>query len=200
MPINPTPAQPPTPESPVDEQTTVGDNMTSENSVPVQDAPDQQLESPSMTFKKPTPVLMALLVIVPIVAGVATGFGLQQLFAQGSGSSQTGQLSDGRTIERVPTDTINIGDVFGSPDESTFKDQAEGVLQIGGFDGEGSHQLVRPGGESQTVYLTSSVTDLDQFQDMEVKVWGETFKGQKVGWLMDVGRIEVLATEAELPE
>jgi hypothetical protein len=26
----------------------------------------------------------------------------------------------------------------------------------------------------------------------KVQVWGETFKGQKAGWLMDVGRIKAL--------
>jgi hypothetical protein len=34
---------------------------------------------------------------------------------------------------------------------------------------------------------------------MQVKVWGETFKGQKAGWLMDVGRVQVIDTEAEAP-
>lgn len=30
-------------------------------------------------------------------------------------------------------------------------------------------------------------------------IWGETFKGQKAGWLMDVGRVEVVNTSATKP-
>jgi hypothetical protein len=92
-----------------------------------------------------------------------------------------------------------VGDVFGVQDEKTFKDSAEGYLEIGGLDGEGSHKLLRPGGDSQTVYLTSSVTDLDKFDGMSVKVWGETFKGQKAGWLMDVGRVQIVSPQGEKP-
>ena len=62
----------------------------------------------------------------------------------------------------------------------------------GGVDGEGSHHLVRPGGESQNVYLTSSIIDLDQFVGRSVKIWGATFEAQQAGWLMDVGRLQVL--------
>lgn len=151
-------------------------------------------------MKKPTPALIALIVVVPIVAGIATGFGLEQLFAGSSGNVQTGTLSDGTQLQQVPTASVQPGDIFGSADESTFKDQAQGVLQIGGFEGEGSHRLLRDGGDDQTVYLTSSITDLSEFEDMEIKIWGETFKGQRVGWLMDVGRVEVIATQADLPE
>jgi hypothetical protein len=99
----------------------------------------------------------------------------------------------------VAGDVINNGDVFGIKDDQTFKDSAEGYLAAGGADGEGSHSLLREGGVSQTVYLTSSITDLDKLVGMQVKVWGETFKGQKAGWLMDVGRVQVIATEAEAP-
>jgi hypothetical protein len=34
---------------------------------------------------------------------------------------------------------------------------------------------------------------------MNVKVWGETFKGQKAGWLMDVGRVKVMEVNAQPP-
>ena len=34
---------------------------------------------------------------------------------------------------------------------------------------------------------------------MKVKVWGETFKGQTAGWLMDVGRVQVVELDAEPP-
>ena len=87
---------------------------------------------------------------------------------------------------------IKKGTVVGLSDNKTFKDSAEGKLEKGGIDGEGSHHLVRPGGESQNVYLTSSVVDLDKFVGRKVKVWGETFSAQKAGWLMDVGKLKVL--------
>jgi hypothetical protein len=114
-----------------------------------------------------------------------------------------GVTSDGQTVmAEVPDDvsTIKAGDVFGSSDEASFKDRAEGYLEAGGINGEGSHALVRSKDVSQTVYLTSSVTDLDKFVGMEVKVWGETFRGQAAGWLMDVGRVEVTTVAGVKPQ
>ena len=59
--------------------------------------------------------------------------------------------------------------------------------------------MLRVGGVSQTVVLTSSATDLSKLVGMNVKVWGETFKAQKAGWLMDVGRIQVISTKGQPP-
>lgn len=76
----------------------------------------------------------------------------------------------------------------------TFKDSAEGVIQKNDkLDkyAQGTHRLIRPGGDSQTAYLTSSVLDLDQYVGKKVKVFGETFGSSQVGWLMDVGKVEV---------
>jgi len=80
----------------------------------------------------------------------------------------------------------------GSNDLSTFKDTAEGTLQNGGIDGEGQYHLVRPGGDSQNVYLVSSVVDLSKYVGKKIKVWGQTQSAQKAGWLMDVGRVQAL--------
>ncbi len=110
--------------------------------------------------------------------------------------STTGEL----TATVAETGNIKNGDVFGSADASAFKDSAQGYLEIGGLNEEGSHKLLRTGGSSQTVYLTSSVTDLDKFNGMEVKVWGETQAGNKVGWLMDVGRVEIINIKGIAPE
>jgi hypothetical protein len=77
-------------------------------------------------------------------------------------------------------------------DKKTFKDQAEGTLKEGGIDGEGNFHLERPGGVSQNVYLTSSTVDLSLYVEKKVRVYGQTFAGQKAGWLMDVGLVEVL--------
>ena len=90
------------------------------------------------------------------------------------------------------TSQVSGEKIFGSKNEKIFKDTAEGVLKAGGIDGEGSSHLERPGGASQNVYLTSSVVDLSLFIEKRVKVWGVTYKAKKAGWLMDVGRLQVL--------
>ena len=75
----------------------------------------------------------------------------------------------------------------------TFKDEAECEIERNDdLDkyAQGTHKLIRPGGESQTAYLTSSVLDLDEYVGKEVKVFGETFGSEQVGWLMDVGKVE----------
>lgn len=144
----------------------------------------------TMTKKISLPVVIAGCLIV-LVAGSATGYGAYQLTAQ-SGSTDVESIEN---IEQVAGSSVKNGDVFGSANAETFKDSAEGILQAGGINGEGSHQLLREGGESQTVYLTSSVTDLDKLVGMKVKVWGETFKAQQAGWLMDVGRVQVQETK-----
>lgn len=140
------------------------------------------------------PVVIGVCVVV-LVAGAATGLGAFQLSAKNTGSADNPQ-----PMQQVAGNSVSDGDVFGSPDADSFKDVAEGYLEMGGIGGEGSHKLLRPGGDSQTVYLTSSVTDLDKLAGMQVKVWGETFKGQEAGWLMDVGRVQVVDSNAQKPE
>lgn len=94
----------------------------------------------------------------------------------------------GRDIQVVSTTTEE-----GVKDASTFKDTATGKVaeNDGKITNEGTHILVRDG-PSQNVYMTSSVVDLSKYVGKTVQVWGETFKGQKAGWLMDVGRIKVV--------
>lgn len=169
----------------IDDPLLAGDNQTP-------GAPLRPLDTKPMA-KKSSPRVFMTTVLIAIALGVASGYAGNQLWAGG------GELAS-EPVAQVATGGVKAGDVFGSRDTSTFSDQAEGYLEIGGFDGEGTHALVRPGGPSQTVYLTSSVTDLDQFEGMSVKIWGETFKGQKVGWLMDVGRVEVVETQGSRPE
>lgn len=89
-------------------------------------------------------------------------------------------------------ETVYKGMEVGSEDIETFKDKAVGIIEKGGIDGEGSHKLIREGGPSQTAYLTSSLVNLDDFVGHKVEIWGETFAGQKAGWLLDVGRVKVL--------
>ena len=68
----------------------------------------------------------------------------------------------------------------------------EAGIADGGVGGEGTHHLVREGGLSKYVYLTSTVIDLEAFAGKTVQVWGETISAQTAGWLMDVGKIKVL--------
>jgi len=151
--------------------------MTEEVSNLVQ-APDSSGEKPRIV-KRVLP-LLAILFVIGI--GIFAGF-----FLSGRRNSLSPGLSG-----TVPTEKIVKGSEFGSNDLSKFKDTATGVLESGGLDGEGTHNLIREGGPSQTVYLTSSVLDLDQFVGKKVQIWGETFQAQKAGWLMDVGRIKIL--------
>ena len=133
-------------------------------------------------------ILLASAIILTILLGVGSGYILAL-----KKSGNLGSLTDaGLKRSLGEGEEISKGTKVGMADEKTFRDNAEGDLEKGGVDGEGSHHLVRPGGESQNVYLTSSVIDLDQFVGRKVKVWGETFAAQKAGWLMDVGKLEVL--------
>lgn len=115
--------------------------------------------------------------IVLILLGIGTGFLLTR-----TGSTQTGTTG---------TTMFKTNKVAGSTDTTTFKDSAEGVIQKDGADGEGTHQLIRDGGPSQTVTLISSVVDLDQYVGKKVKVSGQTLAAKKAAWLMDVGRVEL---------
>jgi len=133
-------------------------------------------------------ILLGSAIIFTILLGIGSGYALAL-----KKTGQLGSLTEPglkRSIEEGGE--IKKGTKVGVADEKTFKDSAEGDLEKGGVNGEGSHHLVRPGGESQNVYLTSSIIDLDQFVGRKVKVWGETFAAQKAGWLMDVGKLEVL--------
>ncbi|MBW7955627.1 hypothetical protein H3C66_02735 [Patescibacteria group bacterium] len=151
----------------------------------------QQGEVPMKSNNK----MFLILSVLVLLGGTATGVGLSKLNAK----EQSNAGESGVPLQQVATGAVREGDVFGSPEEKDFKDSAEGYLELGGLDGEGSHKLLREGGPSQNVYLTSSSTDLDKFDGMKVQVWGETFKGQKAGWLMDVGRVKVVEVNAQPP-
>ncbi len=136
-----------------------------------------QTDGPLMTGK------VILVLVVVAMLGIGTGYIIAP-------RAQGGSLSS--AIPSVGGASVAKGTVEGTNDIETFKDTTEGVLQDGGIDGEGQYHLVRPGGDSQNVYLTSSIIDLSKYLKHKVKVWGQTQKAQKAGWLMDVGKIEVL--------
>ena len=130
-----------------------------------------------------TPKIVVFLVAV-VVVGAISGFLISQFSSISSKNINTGAISNGSSVSK--------GTIIGSNDTATFKDMAQGTLKEGGIDGEGAYHLVRPGGDSQNVYLTSSSVDLSKFVGKNIKVWGATQTAQHAGWLMDVGRIQVL--------
>lgn len=114
-------------------------------------------------------------IAIAVIVGSVLGFGFSRL-------------------NKKPTDNKdakNTAQSAGIVDKKTFKDSVEGILREGGIDGEGNFHIERPGGESQNAYLTSSTVDLSGYVGKKVKVWGQTFSGQKAGWLMDVGLVEI---------
>lgn len=114
-------------------------------------------------------------IAIAVIVGSILGFGFSRL--------------NKKTTESK--DTKNTAQSAGIVDKKTFKDSVEGILREGGIDGEGNFHIERPGGESQNAYLTSSTVDLSGYVGKKVKVWGQTFSGQKAGWLMDVGLVEI---------
>lgn len=141
---------------------------------------DLKIKEEKSSFKEI--LLPSLAILLILVAGVISGYFLS------SRQFEKGVLSPTEVEEK-----INKGMVIGV-DNPNFRDTAVGIIEIndGTFTDEGTHKLVREGGESQAAYLTSSVLDLDRLVGRKVKVWGETFTAQKAGWLMDVGKVEVL--------
>ncbi|MDO8429639.1 MAG: hypothetical protein Q7S88_03345 [Candidatus Daviesbacteria bacterium] len=79
-------------------------------------------------------------------------------------------------------------------DNRTFRDFAVGKVEKRPVSKnpneyiEGTHLLIREAGNP--VALTSSVIDLSEYEGKDVKVFGETQKALKEGWLMDVGKVE----------
>lgn len=136
--------------------------------------------------QKLSPPLLIIILVVAIALGSVTGFMTSRVFG-GAGASTTGSVSEAE-VEKTADGTPKQA---GVKNTETFKDTAEGVLKPGGFEGEGSHYLERPGGESQNVYITSSTIDLTLFEGKTVSVLGQTFSSEKAGWLMDVGYIEI---------
>ena len=141
-----------------------------------------------MSTKKGAPYIspaLAILFIVVILAGIGTGYAISHMTTPTITATQT--TAGGKIVGGV-----QVGAIYGSDDTKTFKDTAQGVLQAGGIDGEGQYHLVRPGGDSQNVYMTSSIVDLSQFIGRTIKVWGQTQAAQHAGWLMDVGRVQIV--------
>jgi len=132
-------------------------------------------------LSKIKPALPILIIVAVVAVGIFTGL----VF---SSRSKNAKLAAGAAMseENLPPEQKKSFN-------QTFRDSAEGVIQKNDLDkvSQGTHKLIRPGGEDQTAYLTSSVLDLDQYVGKKVKVTGETYGSSEVGWLMDVGKVEV---------
>lgn len=126
------------------------------------------------TLKKIWPYILVSFLIV--IVGVGVGWLLTK--NKSSSAVAPGAKSGTKTV--------------GITDTSTFKDSAEGLLEEGGINGEGQYHLTRSGGVSQNVYLTSTSVDLSAFVGKKIKVWGQTLSARKAGWLMDVGKVQVV--------
>ncbi len=124
-----------------------------------------------------------LLVILVVLAGVGTGWFL-------SGGALAGKTAIPRG-ENAPGVEESNGEA-GVSDESTFNNTAEGKLEKGGIEGDGTHRLIRGADPSKYIALTSTVIDLDSFVGKEVQIWGQTLAAQKAPWLMDVGKIKII--------
>lgn len=127
--------------------------------------------------------LFLSIIIASVILGAGAGY-----FLSRSSSKQGVIHSAAGVVGNTPPKTAQ-------QDTSTFRDFAEGVIQKKPKStqtddySEGTHLLIRDG--AVPVALTSSVVDLSQYEGKKVKVFGETQKALKEGWLMDVGRVEV---------
>lgn len=153
-------------------------NKTAQEFITANPKISQNTENINSVFTKN---LFIFLIAAAIMGGM-TGFIL---------SNRSGSGGNALTSGAINSSKVSKGTIAGSNDTKTFKDTAAGTLKNGGINGEGQFHLVRSGGDSQNVYLTSSSVDLSAFIGKKIKVWGETQKAQYAGWLMDAGRVEV---------
>jgi len=124
--------------------------------------------------------LLLTIVIVSVVLGVLSGLMLSNKNKTGGSLTSAGLGTP--TAKNAQSDT------------RTFRDFAQGTIKAKpqpsdpGEYSEGTHFLQREG--AVPVALTSSVVDLSKYEGKKVKVYGETQKALKEGWLMDVGKVE----------
>lgn len=126
-------------------------------------------------------LFMVVASVLVVLSGVGTGWLL-------SGVSKGAAPSAGVAPQSIEKSDKEAG----IDDAEAFPDTAEGILEEGGIEGEGTHHLVREGGPSKYAYLTSTVIDLESFKGKSVQIWGETISAKYAGWLMDVGKIKVI--------
>lgn len=136
----------------------------------------EKITKPLTNLQNPAKLILGIATLA-VILGILTGYILSTK-NNGSGISP---LSVG-TAKTAQQDT------------RTFKDFAEGIIKVKPQPSdpqeysEGTHLLMRD--NAVPVALTSSVVDLSQYEGKKVKVFGETQKALKEGWLMDIGRVD----------
>ena len=139
---------------------------------------EEKITKPVVSADSPMRTILGV-VIAALVLGTLTGYILST-------------KNNGGKVSSLSTDTTTAKNP--QQDTRTFRDFAEGVVkarpQPSDYEEyvEGTHILAREGAVS--VALTSSVVDLSKYENKKVKVFGETQKALKEGWLMDVGKVE----------
>lgn len=138
---------------------------------------------PPRFFPKVTAILPIFIIVVVVAAGVLTGLVLASRSKYKASSASA--AIEGENLNEEQKQSV----------QTVTRDQAEGTIEKNDkFEetAQGQWKLIRPGGESQTAFLTSSYLDLDEYVGKKVKVYGETLGSDKVGWLMDVAKVEVI--------
>ncbi|MBU3935653.1 hypothetical protein KJ909_03180 [Patescibacteria group bacterium] len=134
------------------------------------------------------------LLAITLTLALASGFWLSRFFPlqKKDVSSPTFTSGQAQSTDKISSaDQLKVGQIYGNT-TATFADSATGTIEVGGVNGEGTHTLVRPGGEDQKAALTSSVVDLDLFVGRQVEIKGETNSSRKAGWFLDVGSIKII--------
>jgi hypothetical protein len=136
------------------------------------------------------------IVAIILVLGITAGFFLSRISpSNGSSTSLIDSIGNKDVISSTDhlesKDQVEVGKTYGNTSKN-YSDKATGKVEAGSINGEGTHILVRDGGLSQRVSLTSSNIDLDLFVGHKVEVKGETNSSNKTGWLLDVGNIKVI--------
>lgn len=140
---------------------------------------NEPLIHPVESSTSPSRSILIIVIILIILVGVAAGYIMSR---RGSASSSSSTSGPG---------TAATGQIIGSSNTEIYRDPAVGVIEAGGLNGEGTHKLIREGGQSQTVYLVSSVINLDDYVGKKAEVWGQTIDAKTAPWLMDVGRLQL---------
>ena len=163
------------------DKTTVEQNSPQLESKQREVEPITQPLNKKSSASKINKVIPLILILLIIAAGAISG-----LFLSSTGKKDESKSAVSEQEELTP----EVQQSF----NQTFRDEAEGKIEKNDeLDkyAQGTHKLIRPGGEAQTAYITSTVLDLDEYVGKNVKVFGETFGSSQVGWLMDVGKVEV---------
>jgi hypothetical protein len=157
------------------------------------------LASPNLNESKPkitiNPKIPKSIIAIVVILGLTSGFWLSRILPSSTSSNKLSQelnKNDAISTDQISgSEQLEPGVVYGNS-SAIFSDSAQGVVTAGNINGEGTHILVREGGDSQRVSLTSSTVDLDLFIDKKVIVKGQTNDSRKTGWLLDVGNIKII--------